>query len=114
MYNLTIEITGYNEKNCKSKGEIGYMMQKIQKFGGAMLVPVLLFAFPGMIIGIATLCKNQMVFGSLASDTTLWYRFWQIVEQGAYTVFNQMPLLFAVGLPIMLAKNAAWRRCFCT
>ena len=87
------------------------MMQKIQKFGGAMLVPVLLFAFPGMIIGIATLCKNQMVFGSLASDTTLWYRFWQIVEQGAYTVFNQMPLLFAVGLPIMLAKKEQARCC---
>ena len=57
------------------------------------------------------MCKNQMVFGSLASDTTLWYRFWQIVEQGAYTVFNQMPLLFAVGLPIMLAKKEQARCC---
>ena len=29
------------------------MMQKIQKFGGAMFTPVLLFAFAGIVIGVA-------------------------------------------------------------
>lgn len=29
------------------------MMQKIQKFGGAMFTPVLLFAFAGISVGIA-------------------------------------------------------------
>lgn len=31
------------------------MMQKIQKFGGAMFMPVLLFAFAGVVIGLGTL-----------------------------------------------------------
>ena len=30
------------------------LMQKIQKFGGAMFTPVLLFAFAGIVIGIGT------------------------------------------------------------
>lgn len=81
------------------------MMQKLQRFGGAMLAPVLLFAFSGMMVGISVLFKNEMIFGSLAAEGSLWYQFWKIVEQGAYTVFNQMPLLFVVGLPIGLAKK---------
>lgn len=35
------------------------MMQKIQRFGSAMFVPVLLFAFAGIIVGISTLFKNK-------------------------------------------------------
>lgn len=34
------------------------MMQKIQRFGSAMFVPVLLFAFAGIIVGISTLFKK--------------------------------------------------------
>ena len=36
------------------------MMQKIQRFGGAMFTPVLLFAFSGMMIGIGTLCTTEL------------------------------------------------------
>jgi len=81
------------------------MIQKIQKFGAAMLAPVLLFAFSGMIVGISVLFTNQQIFGSLAAEGTLWLQFWTIVNKGAWTVFNQMPLLFVVGLPIGLAKK---------
>lgn len=87
------------------------MMQKIQRFGGAMLAPVLLFAFSGMMVGISVLFKNEMIFGALASEGTLWYQFWKIIEQGAWTAFNQMPLLFVVGLPIGLAKKEQARCC---
>lgn len=38
------------------------MIQKIQKFGAAMLAPVLLFAFSGMIVGITVLFTNQLIF----------------------------------------------------
>ena len=37
------------------------MMQKIQKFGGAMFTPVLLFAFAGIIIGVGTLFTTEAV-----------------------------------------------------
>lgn len=87
------------------------MIQKIQKFGAAMLAPVLLFAFSGMIVGISVLFTNQQIFGSLAAEGTLWLQFWTIVNKGAWTVFNQMPLLFVVGLPIGLAKKEQARCC---
>ena len=87
------------------------MIQKIQKFGAAMLAPVLLFAFSGMIVGITVLFTNQQIFGSLAAEGTLWLQFWTIVNKGAWTVFNQMPLLFVVGLPIGLAKKEQARCC---
>ena len=42
------------------------LMQKVQRFGGAMFTPVLFFAVFGIIVGFATLFKNNLVFGSLA------------------------------------------------
>lgn len=81
------------------------MMEKIQRFGGAMFTPVLLFAFAGICIGFSTLFKNSQIMGSLADPNGLWYQMWNIVEQGSWTVFNQLPILFVVGLPIGLASK---------
>lgn len=43
-------------------------MQGAQRFGGAMFTPVMLLAFSGMIIGIATLFTSSQIWGSWASD----------------------------------------------
>lgn len=74
-------------------------MQKVQRFGGAMFTPVLLFSFAGIMVGLSTLCLNN------ASDTSLWYRLWFMIQEGSWAVFRQMPLLFVIGLPIGLAKK---------
>lgn len=87
------------------------MKQKIQKFGGAMFTPVLLFAFAGIMVGIATTCMNQQIVGDLASPDSVWFKFWSMISAGANTVFNQLPLLFAVSLPIALAKKQNARAC---
>lgn len=87
------------------------MMQKIQKFGGAMFTPVLLFAFAGVVIGLGTLFTTEVIFGSLAAPDTLWYGVWNVILQGGWTVFNQLPLLFAVSLPIGLANKQNARCC---
>ncbi len=87
------------------------MMQKIQRFGGAMFTPVLLFAFAGIMAGISTLCLNEQILGGLANPNGMWYQLWNVVNQGAWTVFNHMPLVFAVGLPIGLAKKQNARAC---
>ena len=81
------------------------IMQKVQRFGGAMFTPVILFGVFGILVGLAILCKNPMILGSIAEEGTLWWKFWYIVEQGSWTVFNQMPILFAIALPIGLAKK---------
>lgn len=81
------------------------MMQKIQRFGGAMFTPVLLFAFAGICIGVGTLCTTEAIVGSLALPESMWYQCWNVVLQGGWTVFNQLPLLFVIGLPIGMAKK---------
>ncbi|MGL5416466.1 MAG: alpha-glucoside-specific PTS transporter subunit IIBC [Clostridium sp.] len=87
------------------------MMQKIQRFGGAMFTPVLLFAFSGIMVGFAILFKNPAIMGSLASEGSTWVNMWSLIEEGAWTVFRQLPLLFVVGLPISLAKKQQARAC---
>lgn len=87
------------------------MMEKIQKFGGAMFTPVLLFAFAGVVIGLGTLFTTEVIFGPMAAEGTMWYGVWNVVLQGGWTVFNQLPLLFAVALPIGLAKKHNARCC---
>ena len=81
------------------------IMQKVQRFGGAMFTPVIMFGVFGIFVGISILCKNPMILGSIAEEGTIWWNFWYIVEQGAWTVFNQMAILFCIGLPIGLAKK---------
>lgn len=87
------------------------MMQKIQRFGGAMFTPVLLFAFAGVVVGLGTLFTTEVIFGSLAAEDSPWYLVWNVILQGGWTVFNQMPLLFAVSLPIGLAQKQNARCC---
>lgn len=53
------------------------MMQKIQKFGGAMFTPVLLFAFSGIMVGITTVLTSEVIVGSIAEATTTWYKVWR-------------------------------------
>ena len=81
------------------------VMQGMQRFGGAMYTPVILFAFFGIMVAISIVCKNEGLLGSLAAKGTLWYDFWFVVEQGAWTVFSQMPILFAIAVPIGFAKK---------
>lgn len=85
------------------------MMQKFQKFGAAMFVPVLLFSFAGIVVAIGSLFNNQAVFGSLANQGTTWNSIWDTVTAGGWTVFKQEALLFVVGLPIGLANKAKGR-----
>ncbi|WP_286908044.1 alpha-glucoside-specific PTS transporter subunit IIBC [Clostridium sp. UBA1652] len=87
------------------------MMQKIQRFGAAMFVPVLFFAFYGVTVGLSILFLNTEIVGSIANKGTVWYNIWYVIQQGAWTVFNQLPLLFVVGLPIALSKKAQARAC---
>lgn len=81
------------------------IMQGMQKFGGAMYAPVILFAFFGLTVALSIVCKNEGLLGSLAAQGTVWYDFWYVVEQGAWTVFSQMPILFAISVPIGFAKK---------
>lgn len=87
------------------------IMQKVQRFGGAMFTPVLMFGVFGIFVAVSILCMNPMIIGDIAEKGTGWYNLWYIVQEGAWTVFRQMPLLFAIALPIGLAHKENARAC---
>ncbi|MBU3109996.1 alpha-glucoside-specific PTS transporter subunit IIBC [Clostridium lacusfryxellense] len=87
------------------------MMKKIQRFGGAMFTPTLLFAFAGIAVGFSILFKNTEVMGSLADPSGNWYKVWDVIASGSWAIFNQLPLLFVIGLPVGLATKQNARAC---
>ena len=58
------------------------------------------------MVALAIIFKNPLIVGSIANEGTVWYGIWSVLESGAWTVFNQMELLFVIGLPIGLARKA--------
>ncbi|CAK9886628.1 MAG: PTS system maltose-specific EIICB component [Candidatus Erwinia impunctatus] len=88
------------------------MLSHIQRFGGAMFTPVLFFPFAGIVVGITIMLRNPLFVGeALAAPDHLFAQIVMIIEEGGWTVFRNMPLIFAVGLPIGLAKQAQGRAC---
>lgn len=87
------------------------MLQKIQRFGGAMFAPAMLFSISGLMVGISALATTADIVGDLAVYGTPWYVFWAIIQRGSWTVFKRLPLLFAVALPIGLARKQPARCC---
>ena len=85
------------------------MMQKLQRFGGAMMAPVMLMPFAGIIVGLSTVFTNADIMGALAANQGVWYKFWTMMYDGGYALFNQLPLLFAVSLPLGITKKASGR-----
>lgn len=56
--------------------------------------------------------KNPMFVGeSLANPQGFFFQIIHIIEEGGWTVFRNMPLIFAIGLPIGLANKAQARAC---
>ncbi|MBG9981505.1 PTS transporter subunit EIIC [Aerococcaceae bacterium DSM 111020] len=81
------------------------MMSKIQRFGGAMIIPVMLFAFFGIVVGVTIFFQQEMIFGALAHPDSFFYKIMDVIQSGGWTVFNQLNLLFVIGLPIGLANK---------
>lgn len=87
------------------------MLQKIQRFGGAMFAPAMLFSISGLMVGVSALATSADIVGDLAVYGTPWYVFLTIIQRGSWTVFKRLPLLFAVALPIGLAQKQPARCC---
>ena len=51
------------------------MLQKIQRFGGAMFAPAMLFSISGLMVGVSALATTADIVGDLAVYGTPWYVF---------------------------------------
>lgn len=85
------------------------MREKFQRFGAAMFTPVLFFSFFGILLGISIVCLSTDMVGTIASEGTFWWKIWTIINKVSWTPFNNLPLLFVIGVPIGLAKKAPAR-----
>lgn len=63
-------------------------MKKMQQFGGAMMIPVMLMPFAGVIIGLSTVFSNPDIMGGIAEETTVWYKFWSMMYDGGYAILT--------------------------
>ena len=89
------------------------MKDILQRFGAAMFVPVLLFPAAGMLLGLSVMLLNQDLF-PWAVEGSNWVKVSTILLQASLAVFKNMSLVFAVGLPIALAKSASGRAVLAT
>jgi len=89
------------------------MKDILQRFGAAMFVPVLLFPAAGMLLGLSVMLLNQDLF-PWAIEGSTWVKVSTILLQASLAVFKNMSLVFAVGLPIALAKSASGRAVLAT
>lgn len=89
------------------------MKDVIQRFGAAMFVPVLLFPFAGMLLGLSVVLLNQDLF-PWAVEGSLWFNMSTILLQAALALFKNMSLVFAVGIPVALANTASGRAVLAT
>ncbi|XPE54514.1 PTS transporter subunit EIIC [Shigella flexneri] len=86
------------------------MLSQIQRFGGAMFTPAPPFPFAGIVVGLAILLQNPMFVGHHLPIPTVYSRkSYTLLKRAVGTRFRNMPLIFAVGLPIGLAKQAQAR-----
>lgn len=69
-----------------------------------MMTPVLLFSFVGLVLSLVSILGNPSIVGSIAADGTGWTKVFGIIGDGAWTVFNQIEVLFVIGICVGLAK----------
>lgn len=64
------------------------MLSQIQRFGGAMFTPVLLFPFAGIVVGIAIMLRNPMFVGeALTAPDSLFARLFTLLKKAAGRYF---------------------------
>lgn len=87
--------------------------RKIQRFGNAMITPVLLITFAGVLAVISTTLTNPILLGSLACEDTAWFKIWNMTTEVALVVLrpSHLPMIFVVGLPISLATKHKAEAC---
>ncbi|NIZ19147.1 PTS transporter subunit EIIC [Spirochaetales bacterium BR151] len=90
------------------------MFEKVQKFGAAMFVSVMLFLFVGILLAVIQSIGFTIKQLGLESSMAWLLQFLGILESGAWAVFIHMSILFAMGIPISMAQKAPARAVLAT
>ena len=96
-------------KKTGLKGWFEECFSTLQKVGKAFMFPIALLPFAGLLLGIgAAFTNHQMIsaygLGSFLGDGTFLNAVLMIMKNTGEIVFANLPILFAVGLAVGLAK----------
>jgi alpha-glucoside PTS system EIICB component len=84
------------------------IFDKMQRFGAAMFIPVAFLPLVGLLLAFIQVFKNPMLVGGLAGVESFQHLL-MLLEEGSWTIFRQMPIIFALGFPATMAKRAPER-----
>lgn len=84
------------------------LKEKVQRFGGAMFFPALLLPFAGVLLGLTVILQNQQLF-PFATEGAVYTQIVDIFLQTSLVIFNNLPIIFVLGIPITLAKKESGR-----
>ncbi len=81
------------------------MLSQIQRFGGAMFSQCCCFPSPGLWWVLPSCCKPDVCRGITDRSEQFIRANRTIIEEGGWTVFRNMPLIFAVVYPLALLSK---------
>ncbi|SDC35809.1 PTS system maltose-specific IIB component, Glc family /PTS system maltose-specific IIC component, Glc family [Pelagirhabdus alkalitolerans] len=84
------------------------LKEKVQRFGGAMFFPALLLPFAGILLGLSVILQNDQLF-PFATEGSTYTQIIGILEQTSLVIFNNLPMIFVLGIPITLATKESGR-----
>lgn len=75
-------------------------MSFMQKLGQSLMIPVSVLPAAGLVVALGRALQN------ISSSTELTYKFGQVFYSGGLAVFEQLPVIFAVGVAIGFARGS--------
>ena len=77
----------------------------IQKLGKSLMAPLSMIVAAGLMLGIASLLTNQMIFGDTLSSIGAVSAFISLVNKLAGALFGLLPVLFCMSLAIGMTRE---------
>src|SRR5699024_6641909 len=102
----------YMSMLCQYVGSVFFMFKKafgeLQKIGKALMLPVALLPAAGLLLGLGNAAQQEMMLEYLPFMGADWLQMVaSVMEDAGGIIFDNLPLLFAIGVAIGLASDGA-------
>ena len=89
-----------------SFGQGGSLFAMLQRFGKALMLPIAILPAAGLLLGIGSTLSNSNTLQAFGFLNIRWLQIiFMLMEAAGSIVFENLPILFAVGLSTGLARN---------
>ena len=77
----------------------------LQKIGKSLMLPVSILPVAGLLLGIGGALLSGVDRGVIAIDSVALLTFFEILKDSGGPIFDNLPIIFAVGTALGLTKN---------